>query len=233
VTGLAVRLKGVVHDYHAEGEQVHALRGVDLDVPAGASHVVVGPSGSGKSTVLHLLAGLARPTAGELWVGDSPVHALAERQLRELRSDSVAVLLQSPGQTLLPYASARENVELVRRRGGRRSGRDGRPTAELLDRLGLAAVAERPVAGLSGGEQQRVAIAACLVHRPGLVLADEPTSQLDRHTRDEVLALLDEVRHEFGATLLMTTHDPALTAHADAVSQMVDGRLTTLRETAS
>jgi len=225
VTGLAVRLRSVVHEYDAEGERVRALRGVDLDVPAGSSCAVVGPSGSGKSTVLHLLAGLARPTAGELWVGEHAVHALTERQLGALRSGSVAVLLQSPGQTLLPWATAAENVELVRRAGGRGTRRAGRGTAGLLDRLGLAGVADRPVAGLSGGEQQRVALAAALVHRPGLLLADEPTSQLDRATRDATLALLDEVRRESGATLLLTTHDPALAATADAVVHLRDGHL--------
>jgi putative ABC transport system ATP-binding protein len=222
VTGLAVRLRGVAHEYVSADSRVQALRGVDLDVPAGAWHVLVGPSGSGKSTVLHLLAGLVRPTRGEVHVGPDALHLLPERRLRALRAGPVAVLLQAAGQTLLPWASARQNVELVRRTC---AVRDPERAGPLLDRLGLTGVADRPVARLSGGEQQRVALAAALVTRPGLLLVDEPTSQLDRGRRDAVLALLHAARAASGATVVLTTHDPAAAVGADAVWRVADGLL--------
>lgn len=229
MTGLAVRLVGVSHVYTRGGELVHALREVALDVPAGSSVALVGPSGSGKTTVLTLLAGLQRPTAGDVVVGEHQVGEMSESKLLALRAGPVAVVMQEPGRTLLPYGTVADNLQFVRRWARRRGQPAGLATEELLTRLGITALARTPVAALSGGEQQRVSLAAALVHRPGLLLLDEPTNQLDQAHRDAGLRLLDTVREAAGATMVIATHDPAVAARVDQVVDVSDGRLTVRR----
>jgi ABC-type lipoprotein export system ATPase subunit len=219
----AISIRDLTHRY--DRATTETLTDVQLDIATGAFVALMGPSGCGKSTLLSLLAGLLRPSAGEIWIGTEPVHRLTERRLLRLRATTVAVVLQSSGQTLLPYATVRQNLSWVRR-GARWPRRPpGRPVDELLDRLYLTRLADRPVAGLSGGEQQRVALAASLVHVPSVLLVDEPTSQLDETTRDAALDLLDDVRREAGATMLIATHDPAVAQRADQRWRMRDGRL--------
>jgi ABC-type lipoprotein export system ATPase subunit len=213
-TGLPLRLVDVTRTYVAD-ELVVALDRVDLEVTAGSSIALVGPSGSGKSTVLTLLAGLARPDSGEVWIGEHPLHSLPQRRLHALRSRTVAAVLQVPGAGLLPWATARANLALM---GG--AGHD-----ELLDRLGLTAVADTVVARLSGGEQQRVALATALVHRPAVLLLDEPTSQLDARSREAALELLAEVAAVEHATVVVATHDEEVAAVTDRVVRVRDGRL--------
>ena len=222
MSGLEVRLVDVTRTYAAD-ELVVALDRVDLVVPAGTTTALVGPSGSGKSTVLTLLAGLQRPDSGEVHVGEHPVHALPQRRLQQLRADTVAAVLQVPGAGLLPWATARENLELVRTAAT--SNEPGRSPDELLDRLGLTEVADSLVARLSGGEQQRVALASALVHRPSVLLLDEPTSQLDARSRERALALLQDVHEQEHATLVVATHDEDVAAVADDVVRVRDGRL--------
>lgn len=208
--GLPLRLVDVTRTYVAD-ELVVALDRVDLEVAAGSSIALVGPSGSGKSTVLTLLAGLARPDSGEVHVGAHPLHSLSQRRLHSLRARTIAAVLQVPGAGLLPWATARANLALM---GG--SGHDA-----LLEQLGLGGVADTVVARLSGGEQQRVALATALVHRPAVLLLDEPTSQLDAHSRDVVLALIAQT----GGTLVVATHDEEVAAVADRIVRVRDGRL--------
>lgn len=222
MNGLELRLLDVTRTYKAD-ELVVALDRAHLVVPAGSCAALVGPSGSGKSTVLTLLAGLQRPDSGEVHVGSFPVHALGQRTLQALRAATVAAVLQVPGAGLLPWASARENLALVLRTAV--CTRPGRKPDELLSRLGLSLVADVPVARLSGGEQQRVALATSLVHRPAVLLLDEPTSQLDARSRGAALELLDDIRREEQATFLIATHDEEVTAVADSVVQVRDGRL--------
>ncbi|MCU1594602.1 MAG: transporter related protein [Frankiales bacterium] len=222
MNGLELRLLDVTRTYQAD-ELVVALDRADLVVPAGSCTALVGPSGSGKSTVLTLLAGLQRPDSGEVHVGDFAMHALPQRRLQALRAETVAAVLQVPGAGLLPWASARENLALVLRSAV--CTRPGREPDELLSRLGLSSVAEIPVARLSGGEQQRVALATALVHRPAVLLLDEPTSQLDARSRGAALELLDEIRREEHATLVIATHDEEVAAVADAVVRVREGRL--------
>jgi putative ABC transport system ATP-binding protein len=219
----AIGVRGLSHRY--DGTAVNTLTDIHLDVPAGAYVALMGPSGCGKSTLLSLLAGLLRPSTGEIWIGDEPVHRLPERRLLRLRATTVAVVLQSSGQTLLPYATVRQNLTWVRRSARWSGSPAGRPVDELLDRLYLTELADRPVAGLSGGEQQRVALAASLVHVPSVLLVDEPTSQLDEASRDAALELLDDVRRDAGATMLVATHDPAVADRADQHWRMRDGQL--------
>lgn len=203
---------------------VSALAGVDLVVEGGEAVGVIGPSGSGKSTLLSLVAGLQAPTAGSLIVAGTDVATASGRALARLRAASVGVVLQTPGRNLLPYATALENVVFAQRPGrpGRRQAR--RTAAELLEAVGLAHLAGRRAGGLSGGEQQRVAVAAGLAHRPVLLVADEPTSQLDEATAAEVADLLLSACRTRGAALLVATHDPSVAARLDRSITLRDGR---------
>ena len=219
----AISVRGLTHRY--AGTSADTLTNVRLQVASGGFVALMGPSGCGKSTLLSLVAGLLRPTAGEIWIGDDPVHSLTERRLLQMRATTVAVVLQSSGQTLLPYATVRQNLTWVRRSARWPGSPPGRDVDELIDRLFLTVLADRTVAGLSGGEQQRVALAASLVHVPSVLLVDEPTSQLDETTRDAALELLDDVRREAGATMLVATHDPAVASRADDLWRMRDGQL--------
>lgn len=219
----AIRVRALDHRY--AGTATNTLTDIDLDVADGSYVALMGPSGCGKSTLLSLLAGLLRPTAGEIWIGDNAVHRLPERQLLRMRATTVAVVLQSSGQTLLPYATVRQNLSWIRRSARWHGSPPGRDIDQLIERLLLTELTDRTVAGLSGGEQQRVALAASLVHVPSLLLVDEPTSQLDETTRDAALDLLDDVRREAGATMLVATHDPIVAARADQHWRMRDGKL--------
>jgi ABC-type lipoprotein export system ATPase subunit len=221
-TGLEVVLRDVTHTYTTD-EVVVALDRADLTVAPGGSVALVGPSGSGKSTVLTLLAGLQKPDEGEVRIGEHVLPSLSQRRLHALRAETVAAVLQVPGAGLLPWASARQNLDLVRRKA--RATREGRSPEELLSRLGLEQVADAPVSRLSGGEQQRVALATALVHRPSVLLLDEPTSQLDARSRGAALALLQQVHDEEHATIVIATHDQEVAAITGKVVWLQDGRL--------
>lgn len=215
----AVRCQGVVHIYPAVGKDIDdvvALRGVDLDVEDGEFIALLGPSGSGKSTVLGLLAGLLRPSAGRVLIGEHDVGRLSQRALARLRGGLVATVLQEPSRNLLPYATVRQNVRFA---AGTRSADD------LIDRLGLADLADRPAGRLSGGEQQRVAIAAAVAGGAGLLLADEPTSQLDAAGRLRVLEMLEQVNSEFGTTVVVVTHDSFVAGRMARTVTIRDGRV--------
>jgi len=219
--GIGVRCAGVVHIYPASGEDlddVVALRGIDLDVDPGEFVSLLGPSGSGKSTVLGLLAGVLRPSAGRVLIGPHDVGRMAPRALARLRGSVVALVLQTPARNLLPYATVRQNVAFA-------AGPSGGSVDALLEGLGLAALADRVVGGLSGGEQQCVAIAAALSSGAQLVLADEPTSQLDAAGRERVMDLLAQVHGEFGRTVVLVTHDPSVAGRSARTVTIRDGRV--------
>jgi putative ABC transport system ATP-binding protein len=205
-----------------EGEaQVHALRGVTLDVPAGQFTAVMGPSGSGKSTLMHLLAGLDRPSEGTVHIGGEDIGAMSDAQLTKLRRRHVGFVFQA--FNLLPVLSAEENVTLPLMIAGTKPDRDA--VDRLLDRVGLADRRSHRPSELSGGQQQRVAIARALITRPTVLLADEPTGNLDSHSGAEVLALLREAVELDGQTTVMVTHDPRAAATADRVLFLADGRI--------
>ena len=205
---------------YAGGQQVLALDGLDLEIGAGEFVALVGESGSGKSTLLHLAAGIDRPTSGEIRVGARDVGGLPERELVLYRRREVGLVFQF--FNLLPHLTVRENVELPRRLDG---GADAAARAsELLERVGLRARAEAHPYELSGGEMQRVAIARALGSGARLLLADEPTGNLDSRNGEGVLALLDEVRRERGVTLVLATHSTAAASRADRTVPLKDGR---------
>ena len=206
---------------YAGAEPVVALDGLDLEVPAGEFLALVGESGSGKSTLLHLVGGIDRPTSGQICVAGRHIASLPEKELVLYRRREVGMVFQF--FNLLAHLTVRENVELPRRLDG---GADaGERAAMLLERVGLARRAAAHPYELSGGEMQRVAIARALGTGARLLLADEPTGNLDSRNGQEVLALLDEIRRERGVTLLLATHSAAAAALADRVVAVKDGRI--------
>ncbi len=202
------------------GEVVHALRGVSLTVRQGDYAAIVGPSGCGKSTLLQLLGGIDTPSRGSVELGGIALHALSDRALTRLRLTRLGFVFQR--FHLLPVLTARENVELPMAEAG--AGREERRARalELLDYVGLAARADHRATQLSGGEMQRVAIARALANRPALILADEPTGELDAATGRGILDLFRRLSHD-GVTLLVVTHDERLAAEAGRVIHMLDG----------
>jgi ABC-type lipoprotein export system ATPase subunit len=218
-----LEMKGVVKHYRRGDEDVVALAGVDLDVDAGELVALIGPSGSGKSTLLHLAGGLDVPDAGTVRVADRDLAALSVADRARVRRRDVGFVFQF--FHLLPTLSVAENVELPLLLDKRRRRADR--VRALLDRVGVAHRADHLPGELSGGEMQRAAIARALVAEPALLLADEPTGNLDSATGAGVLALLTEVVAEAGTALMMVTHDEAAAALAGRVLRLRDGRLTT------
>ena len=216
--GTEVRCVNVGQRYDVEGAAVVALADVRLRIAAGQSAAVFGPSGSGKSTLLALLAGLRRPTEGEVWLGDDELGRMSERGLLRLRSREVGVVLQNPSRSLLPYGTAEDNIRFAQRAVERHRRGDLASPIELLSSLALGKLAGQRVSQLSGGEQQRLSVAVAMSTAPRLLLADEPTSQLDGPNRDRLVDLLVRVNHVFGTTLVVITHDEIV---ADATSQRI------------
>jgi ABC-type lipoprotein export system ATPase subunit len=226
MTAVRVVSEGLVQIYPTEdGEDVVALRSVDLDLAPGSRFSLLGPSGSGKSTLINLLAGLLRPTAGRLRVGDHELATMSETELVGYRGGGVGTLVQGAARNLLPYLTAEQNVEFSRLGLPRRRRRRLRPVPDLLDVVGAAHLARRQVAALSGGEQQRVALAVALANEPGLLLADEPTSQLGVEHREGVVEALCHANDALGATLVVVTHDVAVAAAVGSTVTIRDGRV--------
>jgi putative ABC transport system ATP-binding protein len=214
--------EGLARDYPSGDEVIHALRGVDLRVQRGQLVAIRGRSGSGKTTLLNLIGGLDRPTSGRVSVDGEEVSAMSEGALVRFRRSTVAFIFQAFG--LLPILSAAENVEVpLRLVRAEPRARDAR-VAELLDLVGLAERAGHRPHELSGGEQQRVAIARALVNTPSLILADEPTGNLDSKTSVEVMAILQRL-NAAGATIVLVTHEPDIAAHGTRNVVFRDGHV--------
>jgi putative ABC transport system ATP-binding protein len=203
--------------------EVRALTSASLEVAAGELLVVRGPSGSGKTTLLNLLGGLDSPTSGSVWLGDSELTALGEKAVLTARRERIGYVFQSFG--LVPVLSAAENVEVPLRLRRTAPAERAERVAAALDAVGLAGHAKQRPYELSGGQQQRVGIARALVADPELLLADEPTGQLDSGTAAVVMDLLARVVHERGVAAVVSTHDPELMARADRVVELHDGRV--------
>lgn len=206
-TGLSLHCEQVHHVYRAEAGDSVALDGVSMTVWAGETLAVLGPSGSGKSTLLAVVAGLLRPTSGQVYVGGDDITLMSERELLALRSQSLGVVVQDPARNLLPYGTAEDNVRFAQR-GVRGFRRASLPAPEqLLTALDLSHLSGRAVGAFSGGEQQRLAVAMGMANSPGLLLVDEPTSQLDAVNRDAVVDLVALIGQRFGTTVVVVTHD--------------------------
>jgi putative ABC transport system ATP-binding protein len=215
-----LRARGLRKEYGRDAALVRAVDGVDLDVVPGETVAVMGPSGCGKSTLLHLLGGLDRPSAGQLWLAGRRVDQLGERALARLRRDAVGFVFQA--FHLMDELTAAENVELPALLAGRSPRAARRRAMQLLDRTGLADRAGFLPSALSGGQRQRVAIARALVADPLVVLADEPTGNLDSEATLQVLRLFEDL-HVAGQTLVIVTHDARIAATADRMIGMRDG----------
>jgi putative ABC transport system ATP-binding protein len=209
-------------DYPVGGETVHALRGVSLTVGRGEHVAIVGPSGSGKSTLLQLLGGIDTPSAGSVEVLGTRLERLSDRDLTRLRLLRLGFVFQR--FHLLPVLTARENVELPMAEAGVKSAERRARALELLEYVGLAGRAGHRATQLSGGEMQRVAIARALANRPAVLLADEPTGELDAATGQEILELFSRLNRD-GATLVVVTHDERLAREAGRTVTMLDGRI--------
>jgi putative ABC transport system ATP-binding protein len=217
---ILVRARGLSKEYGSGEGLVRACDEVDLEVERGETLAVMGPSGCGKSTLLHLLGGLDRPSAGELWLAGRRIDRFSERALARLRRHDVGFVFQA--YHLMDELTARENVELPALLAGR-SPREARNRArQLLERVGLAERADHLPSALSGGQRQRVAIARALANEPQVLLADEPTGNLDSTATLEVLRMFDDL-HTAGITLVIVTHDERIAATADRLISMRDG----------
>jgi len=216
-----LELSAVTKEYQLGKTVVRALRGLDLSVEAGEVVAIMGPSGSGKSTLMHILGALDRPSDGSARLDGSDLSALKERELATLRGRRVGFVFQT--FNLIPTLNARQNVELPMLFQGVRGGERTRRAKELLARVGLADRIKHKPNELSGGERQRVAIARALSNDPEIILADEPTGNLDSETGATILGLLKELSRVDGKTVILVTHDPDAAEIADRIVRLRDG----------
>ena len=222
--GTRVSTHRLVHIYRTEGHEVAALSGVDLDVAPGEMVGLLGPSGAGKSTLLSLLAGVFRASAGKVHIGDLELSSASARELDEMRAGEVSLMLQGATRNLLPYLTPVDNVRFAQG-AARRAGKDVPAPGDVLARVGLEAEASRPLGTLTPGHLQLAALAVAIASRPGLLLADEPTSQLDHEARDRVLGCMREINRDLGTTVVLVTHAPDVVANLSRTITIRDGRV--------
>ena len=219
--GDMIRVRSLQKTYMTGEVPVHALRGVDLDVARGEFVAVIGPSGSGKSTLFHILGGLAAPTSGEVWIDGVSLQKMTDGGRTELRQKKIGFIFQK--YNLLPTLTARDNIAIAQKLA--RVLTQPRYFDRILDQLEIRQRLNHRPRALSGGEQQRVAIARALVNSPAILLADEPTGNLDTANSNAVLDILRDLNKSMGQTILMITHNPEAAAFADRTVAMRDGRL--------
>jgi putative ABC transport system ATP-binding protein len=218
-----IRTEGLEKTYRDNGLEVPALRGVDLQIGAGEFSAVVGPSGSGKTTLLNLISGLDAPTSGKVWLKGSLLTDMNGRQLADFRRDHIGFIFQA--YNLIPVLTVRENVEYIMMlQAIAKVERHGR-VREILAQVGLAGMEDRLPPKLSGGQQQRVAIARAMASRPDLILADEPTANLDSETGSDLIDMMHGLNRETGMAFLFSTHDRMVMEKADRVITLKDGRI--------
>jgi putative ABC transport system ATP-binding protein len=218
-----VECRDLTRTYRRGAEEITPLEGLDLDLDAGRFVALMGPSGSGKTTLLNLMAGIDRPTRGTLTIDGRPVHALSAGALARWRSETVGYIFQL--YNLVPVLTAYENVELPLLLHGLPRRERHRRTAAALELVGIADRRDHRPNQLSGGQEQRVAIARAIVTDPTLLLADEPTGDLDRDSATAIMDLLKRLNEELGRTIVMVTHDPRTTEWCDTVLHLEKGRL--------
>lgn len=223
MTVATVSARGLCRTYQQETVPVHALRDVDFDMYPGEFVSLSGPSGSGKSTLLNIVGGLDRPDTGTLSVAGESLNDLSASQLSDLRLRKLGFVFQA--YNLIPVLSAQENVEFVMQLQGVAAAERARRARDMLERLGLAGMESRRPGELSGGQQQRVAIARAVVSEPALLLADEPSANLDSSTTQELLELLQQLNRHQGVTILTATHDPMVMEYATRHIAMRDGSI--------
>ncbi|HET9603531.1 MAG TPA: ABC transporter ATP-binding protein [Gemmatimonadales bacterium] len=217
-----LRVVGLERRYDMGGEVVHALRGVSLTIRRNEYVAIMGPSGSGKSTMMNILGCLDTPDAGEYWLNGEEVSKLGDDALARVRNREIGFVFQT--FNLLPRASALHNVELPLIYAGMNAGERRERAEQALGRVGLAERMHHRPNELSGGQRQRVAIARALVNRPSILLADEPTGNLDSTTSEEIMAVFEEL-HDQGQTVVMVTHEPDIAAHSERIITLRDGKV--------
>ncbi len=218
-----VKTVDVTRVYRVERIEVHALRGVSFEVAKGDFAALMGRSGSGKTTLLNVIGGLDQPTEGDVYLFGEPISQLSDRKLTEIRRHSIGFVFQS--FALMPTMSAFENVELPLRLVGMGHRERRQRVMECLELVGLTRWAKHRPQEMSGGQQQRVAIARAIVTRPGLILADEPTGELDSVTGRTIMALFQSIAKEEGITIITTSHDPTMQEYVDYTLHMADGQI--------
>jgi putative ABC transport system ATP-binding protein len=223
MTGLAISTSGLVHIYRSQGHDVAALSGIGITVRPGEFVGLLGPSGAGKSTLLQLCGGLLTPSAGRLQIGEHSLTTMTEPELDRMRAHDVGIVLQGAGRNLVPYLSPVDNVRYAQRAASR--DRSLPTPEEVLELVGLTGHARTPLPSLTPGQIQLCAVAVGIATFPGLLLADEPTSQLDHRARDEVLAAISTVNASTGMTVLLVTHDPEVAAVLPRTVTIRDGRI--------
>lgn len=218
-----VRFREVGKVYDAEGLRVTAVKSVSFDIPKRRFAMIVGPSGSGKTTLLNLIGGIDKPTSGQLEVCGQDIGSLGDRALTDFRSRNIAFVFQN--FNLLPVLTAHENVEYPLLLLGMHAAERREQILAMLESVGLADKRDHRPNQLSGGQKQRVAVARALVKKPAVVLADEPTANLDSRTGADIIELMHKVQDEYAASFVFSTHDPQLISHADDTFVIRDGEL--------
>ncbi|OUR95539.1 macrolide ABC transporter ATP-binding protein [Flavobacteriales bacterium 34_180_T64] len=217
-----IKIRGIIRDFQLGNETVHVLKGIDLDIDKGEYLAIMGPSGSGKSTLMNLLGCLDTPTAGSYILNGKDVSQMFDNELAEIRNKEIGFVFQT--FNLLPRTTALGNVALPMVYAGASKKERVSRAEEVLENVGLADRMDHRPNQLSGGQRQRVAVGRALVNRPSIILADEPTGNLDSKTGEEIMALFDEI-HKAGNTVIMVTHEEEVAAHAERIIRLRDGMI--------
>ncbi len=219
----AVRCVDLCKTYRQGDEDIKALDHVNLSIEKGGFVCLSAPSGGGKTTLLNAIGGLDIPDSGEVWIAERRIDQLSKGQLADLRLANIGFVFQA--YNLIPVLTARENVEFVMQVQGMASAERGQKALEILEEVGLKGLEDRRPGEMSGGQQQRVAVARAIVSEPSLVLADEPTANLDSHSADDLMALFTHLNEQHGTTFVIATHDQRVMAYAKRLVRMLDGRI--------
>jgi len=219
----AVRCVDLCKTYRQGDADIKALDHVSLEIEKGGFVCLSAPSGGGKTTLLNAIGGLDLPDSGEVWVAERRIDQLSKGELADLRLSSIGFVFQA--YNLIPVLTAQENVEFVMQVQGAPAAERRRKSLEILEEVGLKGLEGRRPAEMSGGQQQRVAVARAIVSEPALVLADEPTANLDSHTSDDLMALFEHLNEHHGTTFIIATHDQRVMGYAHRLVRMLDGRI--------
>lgn len=219
----AVRTANLWKIYPQEPDPVEAVRGISIEIETGDFVAMAGPSGSGKTTMLNMIGGLTRPSRGQIWIGDREITEMSDKDLAQLRLERIGFVFQS--YNLLPVLTALENAEFTLLLSGIPKDERRKKVLELFNKIGLSGLEDRKPGKLSGGQQQRVAVARAVVANPALILADEPTANLDSKASTELLDVMEQLNQDHGTTFLFSTHDPRVMERSRRLITLVDGQI--------
>ena len=223
MTKTAVRTTSLWKIYPQEPDPVEAVRGISTEIETGDFVAMAGPSGSGKTTVLNMIGGLTRPSRGQIWIGDREITEMSDKDLAQLRLERIGFVFQS--YNLLPVLTALENAEFTLLLSGIPKDERRKKVLELFNKIGLSGLEHRKPGKLSGGQQQRVAVARAVVANPALILADEPTANLDSKASEDLLDVMERLNQDHGTTFLFSTHDPRVMERSRRLITLVDGQI--------